>query len=204
MFISSTASSAAVPSLPTPPGTAAGESPAAGRPWRTAQERMLLASRPENVRDTRSWLRAVLERWAVSEDSAQSAMLLLSERVGNAVLHARDTSRVLVTARLRWGLVECEVEDQDPNWGTGRTGRGTAEAGVPGPCPTGQRPDRVPTGRQDAGDHRRRTGRVRPRVAAVGRARHRVGRLPPQPRQNRLVRPAIHAGPVTGRARRHA
>ncbi|MDT0464475.1 MULTISPECIES: hypothetical protein [Streptomyces] len=47
----------------------------------------------------------------MSKDSAESAVLLLSELVSNAVLRARNTCRVLVTAQLRWGLLECEVED---------------------------------------------------------------------------------------------
>lgn len=57
--------------------------------------------------------------WAVSEDNAESAVLLLSELVSNAVLPARNTGRVLVSARLRWGLLECEVASQDLSWGPG-------------------------------------------------------------------------------------
>lgn len=48
---------------------------------------MLLAGHPENVRGTCCRPRAVLRAWAVSEDSAESAVLLLSGLVSNAVLH---------------------------------------------------------------------------------------------------------------------
>lgn len=48
---------------------------------------MLLAGHPENVRGTCCRPRAVLRARAVSEDSAESAVLLLSGLVSNAVLH---------------------------------------------------------------------------------------------------------------------
>jgi anti-sigma regulatory factor (Ser/Thr protein kinase) len=138
MFTSNTPSVAA-PSVSAAVGAALGRGPAAGpRPWNTQQARMILAGHPENVRDTRCWLRAVMRGWAVSEESAESAVLLLSELVSNAVLHARNTCRVLVTARLRWGLLQCEVEDQDPSWRPGRTRRGAGEGGAPtNPGPVG-------------------------------------------------------------------
>ncbi|MEU6282769.1 ATP-binding protein [Streptomyces sp. NPDC047028] len=136
MFTSSTASPFTARSAPSSSGPAPRRAADGSRPWSSEQARMLLAGRPENVRDTRRWLRAVMAEWAVSEDSAESAVLLLSELVGNAVLHARNTCRILVTARLRWGLLECEVEDQDPNRGP-RHGW-TPDTGIGEPAESGR------------------------------------------------------------------
>ncbi|PZT70293.1 hypothetical protein DN402_32865 [Streptomyces sp. SW4] len=83
------------------------------------QARLLVPNRPENVARARRWLRTALARWAVPEEAADVAALLLSESLTNAVVHARDTVRILVTVGLSNGRLRCEVGDQDPGWAAG-------------------------------------------------------------------------------------
>jgi anti-sigma regulatory factor (Ser/Thr protein kinase) len=74
-------------------------------------DRLQLRPGPDAARLARAWLRQRLLDW--SSDGAQTAELLVSELVTNAVLHSEDA--VEVTAELRGATVLVEVVDHNPS-----------------------------------------------------------------------------------------
>jgi anti-sigma regulatory factor (Ser/Thr protein kinase) len=79
-----------------------------------------------SVRRARRLTRATLTEWGF-EDQVETAELLVSELVGNALDHARGQVRLGFSARD--GRLRCEVEDEDPELPSMRTVDGDAESG---------------------------------------------------------------------------
>src|SRR5436305_5313308 len=71
-----------------------------------------LASRPASVRSARVFTAGVLGGDGVEASVVELAVLLVSELVTNAVVHARSGVRVTVHVGAHW--VRVEVEDQGP------------------------------------------------------------------------------------------
>ena len=71
-----------------------------------------LASRPASVRTARLFTAGVLGEAGVEASVVELAVLLVSELVTNAVVHARSGVRATVHVDAHW--VRVEVEDQGP------------------------------------------------------------------------------------------
>lgn len=75
----------------------------------SATARVQLPPEPSSAGDARRFVRGALERWGCVEDVVDTILLLLSEVVSNAILHARTELEVSVAARP--GRVRVEVVD---------------------------------------------------------------------------------------------
>jgi anti-sigma regulatory factor (Ser/Thr protein kinase) len=80
------------------------------------QERIVLHAEPSSVGAARRWCARTLERWGASGDVVDSACLLVSELVTNAVLHAGTSCELTVKrpAAVEGDVVRIEVADGDP------------------------------------------------------------------------------------------
>jgi anti-sigma regulatory factor (Ser/Thr protein kinase) len=103
-----------------------------GRPRATQRARLNLQVTLPNgdgsVRLARQVTRDVLARWrlAYMEDTA---VLLVSELVTNAVRHARDTHAIALDLEIGESWLRIEVQDADPCWPHRRTPGGFDESG---------------------------------------------------------------------------
>ena len=75
------------------------------------REELALSARPESVGLGRHFLRRTLKRWHLPDDTIESAILLLSEALTNAVLHASPPVSLVVRSD---GDLRVEVHDGDP------------------------------------------------------------------------------------------
>lgn len=79
------------------------------------QDRALsLQALPASVRESRSFVRTVLESWALP-GLGDDAALLVSELVSNAVVHARTPLTLTVSWRRGPGRVRVTVHDDSPD-----------------------------------------------------------------------------------------
>ena len=80
------------------------------------EECLDLESRPDLVRAARQFVRQVLSNWELHE-FVDDAVLVASELVSNAVLHARTALRLTVSSE-GLGAVRIEVFDENPRMPT--------------------------------------------------------------------------------------
>ena len=80
------------------------------------QERIVLHAEPASVGAARRFCAHTLERWGASRDTVDSACLLVSELVTNAVLHAGTSCELIVMGPEdeAGDVVRIEVADGDP------------------------------------------------------------------------------------------
>ena len=77
------------------------------------EARTELAARPESAGDARRFVASLLEEWL--EDLRDTALLLTSEVVTNAVIHARTNLDLIVVVDQTSVRVEvCDAEDRHP------------------------------------------------------------------------------------------
>ena len=81
-----------------------------------------------SVRLARRVARTVLAAWQLP-DTQETAVLLLSELVMNAIQHARDTETIVVELEAVQNCLRMEIASQDPRWPQSRT---ADESGEPG------------------------------------------------------------------------
>lgn len=72
-----------------------------------------LACDPEMVAVARRFVARQLRLWEVADDHLDEAVLLTSELLSNAVLHARTDARLTITSR-EDGTLRVEVADENP------------------------------------------------------------------------------------------
>src|SRR4051794_32541692 len=84
-----------------------------------------------SVADARRWTRRTFRRWELDEVAAGDAVLLTSELVTNAVVHAR--SPVAVILAVAEGTLEVGVSDEDPSAPPRRTPSVPGVRGAPWP-----------------------------------------------------------------------
>ncbi|WP_371545741.1 ATP-binding protein [Streptomyces sp. NBC_00554] len=77
--------------------------------------RTTLPADPALVREARHALRARLAEWHVSEDTAQTAELILSELVTNAVIHTIGPDITVEVSHSRYDEVRVAVTDHSPH-----------------------------------------------------------------------------------------
>jgi len=77
--------------------------------------RLTLPAAPQAVRLARRATRDALAAWLLG-DLAETAVLLVSELVTNAVLHARDTGTVTLKLTSAGPWLRIEITDADPRW----------------------------------------------------------------------------------------
>jgi len=68
---------------------------------------------PYSARDARHWIIGVLTAWGVPEGERETAELLVSELVANAVKHAQGDGDTTITAAWHLGAVRITVSDPD-------------------------------------------------------------------------------------------
>lgn len=89
-----------------------------------------LSRHPRSVGRARALLRAQAGVWRLPDDTAETAVLLLSELVTNAVRHSRVRGRYIGTrCVLRAGVLRVEVSDAGDGLPALRTARDDEEAG---------------------------------------------------------------------------
>jgi anti-sigma regulatory factor (Ser/Thr protein kinase) len=76
----------------------------------------------------RSATRIALDAWRLAH-LEETAVLLVSELVTNAVLHARDTRTITLRLEAAGTLLRIEVRDADPRWPQPRSPDGFDESG---------------------------------------------------------------------------
>jgi anti-sigma regulatory factor (Ser/Thr protein kinase) len=92
------------------------------------QLRMTLPAVSNSVRLSRYATRAVLTAWQLSHVD-ETATLLVSELVTNAVRHARGTDAITVDLHAGRTWLRIEVQDADRHWPQPRTPGGYDESG---------------------------------------------------------------------------
>lgn len=90
-------------------------------------ERVRLPPEPASARAARHFTRDAMRRWGCGEDESDTVLLLLSEVVSNAILHARTELEVSVAVRPR--RVRVEVVDGDTGPIRRRTSTEDAQSG---------------------------------------------------------------------------
>jgi serine/threonine-protein kinase RsbW len=77
--------------------------------------RLVLPASEHSVRLARRVTRTVLAAWQLL-DREETAVLLVSELVTNAIQHARDTEAIVVELAAVRSCLRIEVADEDPRW----------------------------------------------------------------------------------------
>ena len=102
------------------------EANTAGRPWRRLL--MTLPASSESVRTGRYATRMVLSAWRLS-CLEESAVLVVSELLTNAVRHARDTGVIELDLHATRAWLRIEIQDRDRRWPRPRVLNELSESG---------------------------------------------------------------------------
>ena len=89
---------------------------------------MVLPVSEHSARLARRVARTVLAAWQLP-DTQETAVLLLSELVMNAIQHARPTETIVVELEAVKSCLRIEIANQDPRWPQPRTPDESAESG---------------------------------------------------------------------------
>lgn len=89
---------------------------------------LVLPVSEHSVRLARRVARTVLAAWQL-QDTQETAVLLLSELVMNAIQHARDTGRIVVELEAVKSCLRMEIANQEPRWPQPRTPDESGESG---------------------------------------------------------------------------
>jgi serine/threonine-protein kinase RsbW len=89
---------------------------------------LVLPVSEHSARLTRRVARTVLAAWQL-QDTQETAVLLLSELVMNAIRHARDTETIVVELEAVKTCLRIEIANQDPRWLQPRTPDESGESG---------------------------------------------------------------------------
>ena len=89
---------------------------------------LVLPVSEHSVRLARRVARTVLAAWQLP-DTQETAVLLLSELVMNAIQHARETETIVVELEAVKSCLRMEVANQDPRWPQPRTPDESGESG---------------------------------------------------------------------------
>jgi serine/threonine-protein kinase RsbW len=103
------------------------EATTAGRPWRRLL--MTLPASSESVRTARHATRVVLSAWRLSP-LEESAVLVVSELLTNAVRHARDTDAIELDLHATRAWLRIEIQDRDRQWPRPRVLDELSESGL--------------------------------------------------------------------------
>lgn len=89
---------------------------------------LVLPVSEHSVRLARRVARTVLAAWQL-QDTQETAVLLLSELVMNAIQHARDTKTIVVELEAVKSCLRMEIANQEPRWPPPRTPDESGESG---------------------------------------------------------------------------
>jgi serine/threonine-protein kinase RsbW len=89
---------------------------------------LVLPASEHSVRLARRVARTVLAAWQL-QDTQETAVLLLSELVMNAIQHARDTETIVVELEAAKTSLRMEIANHDPRWLQPRTPDESGESG---------------------------------------------------------------------------
>ena len=89
---------------------------------------LVLPVSEHSVRLARRVARTVLAAWQL-QDTQETAVLLLSELVMNAIQHARETETIVVELEAVKTCLRIEIASQDPRWLQPRTPDESGESG---------------------------------------------------------------------------